>query len=651
MSILNAIDQSFRSSTILRPTTEQQNAIDLANTGQTMKITAYAGTGKTSTLSFIAKEFQAQGKRGYYLAFNKAIAEESKEKMPKNVTCCTMHSLAFRNTPNYIKDRMRVDFPIWEFKKYFNCPDTITVNVLPKTGSNNTKTGLNNEQSDTDNTDIMLKDVMSLMFGDVDDDSQTYPIATKPKKTKGVVGLSISKQRAIVDKALNYFYRDKPDVKAPDVSHVKRAIKAVVEQELTEDSIQHLCDVLLPIATTLWNDYTNPYGKIGMKNCHDVYLRLWVLSMPQISADFILFDEAQDTDPLMIALLEMQSCQIIYVGDANQQIYEFRGAINVMQRLELPETTLSQSFRFGNEIASRANLILESLGNAIPIKGLSSIDSNVHVVSLNDVQDKVDVYLTYTNAEAVRVVANSILKAKQTRNEEYLVYPVNIDLEQAEKVLLDMERLEEGKEVSHPKLKGFTSFEEMEEFLKFNSNLDLELRIYYDIYKDIGVEETVMCLHALSGINQKDYTGAIVTTTHRAKGLEWDSVAVCDDVFYSLESYIEKVNAIISEYEREVLFAIEHEQDIDDEIIIDESGNMVRTEPETPNIELDENGEIYLPDMVKERIYALMPKSAMRVMYVGITRAKKNLYLAESHFFLKDLRKLLDRLQAKKAVN
>ena len=33
---------------------------------------------------------------------------------------------------------------------------------------------------------------------------------------------------------------------------------------------------------------------------HDIYLKLWTQSDPIIPADFILFDEAQDADPLMM---------------------------------------------------------------------------------------------------------------------------------------------------------------------------------------------------------------------------------------------------------------------------------------------------------------------------------------------------------------
>lgn len=59
-----------------------------------LKINAFAGTGKTSTLIAIAKAMP--NKRFLYLAFNNSIVEESRKKFPSNVTILTTHSLAFR---------------------------------------------------------------------------------------------------------------------------------------------------------------------------------------------------------------------------------------------------------------------------------------------------------------------------------------------------------------------------------------------------------------------------------------------------------------------------------------------------------------------------------------------------------------------------
>ena len=56
-------------------------------------ITAFAGTGKTSTLVEYAKARPEW--RFLYLAYNKAMQTEAVTKFPKNVDCRTLHSLAY----------------------------------------------------------------------------------------------------------------------------------------------------------------------------------------------------------------------------------------------------------------------------------------------------------------------------------------------------------------------------------------------------------------------------------------------------------------------------------------------------------------------------------------------------------------------------
>lgn len=81
-------------------TDEQKRIVDLSKSmdkNEILAIQACAGSGKTSTLKEIALANPKQ--RFLYLAFNKSIATEAREKFPKNVEAKTIHSLAF----NYAK--------------------------------------------------------------------------------------------------------------------------------------------------------------------------------------------------------------------------------------------------------------------------------------------------------------------------------------------------------------------------------------------------------------------------------------------------------------------------------------------------------------------------------------------------------------------
>lgn len=81
-------------------TGEQKRIVDLSKSmdkNEILAIQACAGSGKTSTLEEIALANPKQ--RFLYLAFNKSIAAEARERFPKNVEARTIHSLAF----NYAK--------------------------------------------------------------------------------------------------------------------------------------------------------------------------------------------------------------------------------------------------------------------------------------------------------------------------------------------------------------------------------------------------------------------------------------------------------------------------------------------------------------------------------------------------------------------
>ncbi|MEE4362285.1 MAG: hypothetical protein V2J08_00005, partial [Desulfotignum sp.] len=90
---------------MIHPTSEQQQIIDTDPLpGMILKILAFAGTGKTTTLvSYAAKR---PGLRFLYIAFNKSVQQEAARKFPPNVVARTAHSLAFRAKGILHKDRL-----------------------------------------------------------------------------------------------------------------------------------------------------------------------------------------------------------------------------------------------------------------------------------------------------------------------------------------------------------------------------------------------------------------------------------------------------------------------------------------------------------------------------------------------------------------
>ena len=73
--------------------TDEQKAI-LKATGRVVRINARAGTGKTTTLSMLAKKHR--NKRILYLVFNRKAREEAQKAFPSNANVLTIHALAYR---------------------------------------------------------------------------------------------------------------------------------------------------------------------------------------------------------------------------------------------------------------------------------------------------------------------------------------------------------------------------------------------------------------------------------------------------------------------------------------------------------------------------------------------------------------------------
>lgn len=129
---------------------------------------------------------------------------------------------------------------------------------------------------------------------------------------------------------------------------------------------------ILAAAQQLWRESARQDGTFPVT--HDVYLKLYQLSHPDLSKRWqtLLFDEAQDANPVIQSLILTQRCNVVLVGDRHQQIYRFRGAENALDAPGLSDAerlNLTHSFRFGLAVASVANMLLARQGETLPVVG------------------------------------------------------------------------------------------------------------------------------------------------------------------------------------------------------------------------------------------------------------------------------------------
>lgn len=130
--------------------------------------------------------------------------------------------------------------------------------------------------------------------------------------------------------------------------------------------------VVITAANRVWQAMTDRNGKASIT--HDIYFKLWHLQKPTLSNySLVLLDEAQDSNPPTIDIIRdtySSGTQIVLVGDRYQAIYGWRGATNAMTSFpNLPVQYLTESFRFNQDIADKANVLLEKLGSPVTMIG------------------------------------------------------------------------------------------------------------------------------------------------------------------------------------------------------------------------------------------------------------------------------------------
>lgn len=439
----------------MKPTAEQEQALALFQTGQALAIEAGAGTGKTTTLKLLAESTR---RRGQYVAFNKAIVVEAGAKMPSTVACRTAHSLAFRAVG--VKYKSRLEAP----------------RIRP----------------------VDIANRLHL-------DAVTVMVDGKPKTLAG--GFLAS--RAM--EAITRFCQSADD--APSGRHVPYldGIDPMVLGKRTYANNNLVREHLEPHLEALWADIQRTEGWVPFK--HDHYLKLWQLRDPYIEADFILFDEAQDANPVLLAAIAAQKhCQLVFVGDSNQQIYEFTGAINALANVPVEHRTfLTQSFRFGPAIADVANGILETLQADLRLTGCD-IPSRLATSMLS----RPAAILTRTNAEAVR----RLLDYQRSGIDAFLVGGAADVVAFCEAA----DRLQHGQPASHPELACFDSWLEVKNFIAEGDGADLELMVR--LIDEHGARPIIT---ALTRMSREDEAEAVISTAHKAKGREWASVQLAPD--------------------------------------------------------------------------------------------------------------------------
>lgn len=276
-----------------------------------------------------------------------------------------------------------------------------------------------------------------------------------------------------------------------------------------------LTQTVLPLAQDYWDDVNAPGGTLPFE--HDHYLKIWALSRPVLDAEVVMLDEAQDSNPVLAELVGNQNhAQQIITGDGCQQMYAWRGAVDALNQFATAGATqlyLSQSWRFGQAIADEANKWLDQLPTALHLSGNPHIDSTLEEL------ESPHAVLCRTNAGAMDVVLNNLDKDKSVA-----LVGGGTALAKLAKAAHD---LIAGRRTSHPELYAFPSWESVREYARDGgSGADLA-----PLVNLIDTHGTERIMEATKSLTDEAKADVIVSTAHKAKGREWNTVLVSDDYF------------------------------------------------------------------------------------------------------------------------
>jgi superfamily I DNA/RNA helicase len=303
----------------VNPTDEQTAAADAFHAGHHLALQAGAGTGKTTTLALLAHSTK---RRGRYLAYNRAIAQDARTRFPGTVQCKTAHALAYAAVGHRYTRRLNAPRrPAWQ-------------------------------------TGQALGLTKYLRIGEREVTQKALSNATLRTVTRFC---------HTADEAIT-------------CHHVPR-LRGLEDNDLHAQLAAHI----VPYARKAWADLQHPDdGAVRFE--HDHYLKIWALTRPRIQADFLLLDEAQDTTPVVeqIFLAQREHAQLVMVGDSAQAIYHWRGAKDVMTGFNGIQLALSQSFRFGPALAHEANRWLHLAEAPIRLTGTPAVPTELGPVTQPD---------------------------------------------------------------------------------------------------------------------------------------------------------------------------------------------------------------------------------------------------------------------------
>lgn len=275
------------------------------------------------------------------------------------------------------------------------------------------------------------------------------------------------------------------------------------------------------LAHSLWQMMVDPSNAISMT--HAGYLKLFHLERCQIACDYLLLDEAQDSNPVTLAIILGQRCPVVLVGDQYQSIFAFRGAENAFATIAPDQVLpLTQSFRFGPKVAAVANSLLWGFfGETTEVIG-SGPDTTV-LRSCADMGSDQHAILARSNSE---LFSRAIIHAQANAKLGFVGGVASYNFSK----IVDAWHLcaNEHHLIRDQFIREFPSFTELDEYARDAGDVELNRMVGLVHAYGQSISDLIDLIHARS-LGHLAQADVVLSTAHRSKGLTLDHVELADD--------------------------------------------------------------------------------------------------------------------------
>ena len=459
---------------------ESAERLVAAGVGGALKIIAFAGAGKTSTLDLLAST-ALKGMVGSYLAFNSSITKAAQKSMPRNVASSSIHSLAIQTTGRRVGD----------FKNI---------------------------------TTYLIKELLGNSIF---------------KAASDAGGAAVNSQQRWFSEAIKHFCMSADQTIGDNqIDYVCNVVIGEAPAE-AKDKLKESIEVRRDTARELLTEHLeNAWQRMISDDrfySFDSILKMFELDDNAVKAafatkQFIFLDECQDLNPVMRSIAQ-KACKnggkyLFAVGDPWQQIYSWNGAENALDYIIADELYLTQSFRFGSRVADIASILLRSKPEESPKKSISGNPARntkvfEFVVGFGESYrhvNKGDTVICRSNAGLLSVALNCAIN-------NYKICIVK-GIEELVKDAESATALFEGRKYD-VKVAPWTKYKDWSEAKEYYTDNDMDEKYIDDI-------ESGSLLNDLKTIQKnivahESQADVILTTAHKSKGREFKKVVICAD--------------------------------------------------------------------------------------------------------------------------